>query len=261
MRNEQEEYDKEGIPWTFIEFPENQDVLDLIALKGTGILNMLHDQCRTPGASDKTFALAMYEKCSTHNRFEADRRQVAEQLFAIQHYAGFVEYDIKGFVEKNRDELPKSGKDLLISSNKAFVKTLAEILQSNSSTNDTKKMMSPRNGKAKRPTVGIQFSSQLHSLRRRIDDTSPHYIRCLKPNNLLLPNHFNAALIADQLRCAGVIEAVRVSRLGYPQRFSHNQFISRYRILGRKLKKKSNTSKKYNPGKLMYCVYVHLFFM
>ena len=61
LRNEQEEYDREGIPWSFIEFPENQDVLDLIAFKGTGILNILHDQCRTPGASDITFAQASTE--------------------------------------------------------------------------------------------------------------------------------------------------------------------------------------------------------
>ena len=254
LRNEQELYDREGIPWSFIEFPENQDVLDLIDFKGSGILNMLHDQCRTPGASDKTFALAMYEKCSSHGRFEADSRQVAQQLFSVHHYAGLVEYDVVGFVEKNRDELPKSGSDLLMSSSNDFVKKLAEILQPNSSTSSAaarggKKLMSPRSGGgATRPTVGIQFSSQLHSLRQKIDDTSPHYIRCLKPNNLLVPDHFDTALIADQLRCAGVIEAVRVSRLGYPQRFSHSQFIARYRVLGRKLKKKSST-KKYNPGK------------
>jgi len=251
LRNEQEEYDREGIPWSFIEFPENQDVLDLIDFKGTGILNMLHDQCRTPGASDKTFALAMYDKCSSHERFEANSRQVAEQLFAVAHYAGLVEYDVEGFVEKNRDELPKSSSDLLLSSSNEFVKTLAQILQPSPTSTKGKKTTTPRSGAAQRPTVGIQFSSQLHILRRKIDDTSPHYIRCLKPNNLLVPDHFDAALIADQLRCAGVIEAVRVSRLGYPQRFSHNQFISRYRILGRKLKKKSSSNKKYNPAKAL----------
>jgi myosin-5 len=251
LRNEQEEYDKEGIPWSFIEFPENQDVLDLIDQKGSGILNVLHDQCRTPGASDKSFALLMYDKCASHSRFEADSRQVAEQLFAVHHYAGLVEYDIEGFVEKNKDELPKEASDLLLSSNNEFVMTLAENLQPSPSAGRNK-IMSPRSGASQRPTVGVQFSSQLHSLRSKIDETSPHYIRCLKPNNLLAPDIFDAALIADQLRCAGVIEAVRVSRLGYPQRYSHNQFISRYRILGMKaLKKKKNSPKKFNPAKAL----------
>ena len=251
LRNEQEEYEKEGIPWSFIEFPENQDVLDLIDMKTTGLLNILHDQCRTPGASDKTFALLMYDKCQSHSRFEADSRQVAEQLFAVHHYAGLVEYDVDGFVEKNRDELPKEASDLLLSSSNAFIRTLAEILQPSTPTGRNK-VVSPRSGATQRPTVGVQFSSQLHSLRSKIDETSPHYIRCLKPNNLLAPDLFDAALIADQLRCAGVIEAVRVSRLGYPQRYSFNQFISRYRILGMTaLKRRKNSPKKFNPAKAL----------
>ena len=251
LKNEQEEYDKEGIPWSFIDFPDNQDVLDLIDQKGSGILNMLHDQCRTPGASDKTFALLMYDRCASHSRFVADSRQVAEQLFAVHHYAGLVEYDVEGFVEKNRDELPKEASDLLLSSNNKFVRMLADIIQPSTSAGRNK-ITSPRSGASQRPTVGVQFSSQLQSLRNKIDETSPHYIRCLKPNNLLAPDVFDAALIADQLRCAGVIEAVRVSRLGYPQRYSHNQFISRYRILGMKaLKKKKNSPKKFYPAKAL----------
>ncbi|EED88551.1 predicted protein, partial [Thalassiosira pseudonana CCMP1335] len=250
LRNEQEEYEREGIPWTYIEFPDNQHVLDLIDMKGTGLLNMLHDQCRTPGASDKTFALAMYERCSAHSRFEADSRQVAQQLFSIHHFAGIVQYDIDGFVEKNRDELPKEGADLLLSSSNGFVKTLAEILQP-SEASAKKLLTSPRGGASQqRPTVGVQFSSQLQSLRLKIDETSPHYIRCLKPNNQLVPDLFDAALVADQLRCAGVIEAVRVSRLGYPHRYSHSRFIERYRSLGLKALGKKKT-KKYNPTKAL----------
>ena len=48
--NEQEEYNPEGIPWSFIKFPKNQDVLDLIHSKGgSSILTILQDVCRTPG--------------------------------------------------------------------------------------------------------------------------------------------------------------------------------------------------------------------
>mmetsp|Transcript_3111 Transcript_3111/g.7233 ORF Transcript_3111/g.7233 Transcript_3111/m.7233 type:complete len:1624 (+) Transcript_3111:476-5347(+) len=249
LRNEQEEYDREGITWTFIDFPENQDVLDLIDLKQTGIINILHDKCRTPGGNDHTFALAMYETCSGHGRFVADPRQVGEKLFAIQHYAGVVEYTVDGFIEKTRDELPKKCSDLLLSSSNGLVKKIAEILQPDDSPT-TKGRRTPRGRASSRPTLGVQFSSQLQNLRQKIDETSPHYIRCLKPNGLLVPDHFDAALIADQLACAGVIEAVRVSRLGYPQRFSHNQFITRYRILGRRLKKKKN-AKNYNPTKAL----------
>lgn len=152
---------------------QNQDVIDLIDSKGTGIINILHDQCRTPGATDKSFAMIMYEKLSPHSRFVADPRQVAGKLFAIHHYAGLVEYSVEGFIEKNKDELPKSSAELLLSSTNAFVKTIANEMVQPAAT-PKKSLTSPRGGASQRPTVGIQFSAQLQDLRRKIDATSPH---------------------------------------------------------------------------------------
>ena len=96
----------------------------------------------------------------------------------------------------------------------------------------------------KRLTVGAQFSQQLAELRAKLDLTSPHYARCIKPNDVLMPDHFDPVPVVDQLRCNGVIEAIRVSRLGYPQRFTHALFASRYRILGLKAMKDSQRSPK-----------------
>lgn len=81
-------------------------------------------------------------------------------------------------------------------------------------------------------SVGAQFSAQLAQLRSRIDATVPHYIRCLKPNDELVPDSFDPRMIIDQLRCGGVLEAVRVSRAGYPTRYPHDVFKARYYILG-----------------------------
>ena len=83
----------------------------------------------------------------------------------------------------------------------------------------------------KRPTVGSQFSSQLTDLRARIDATTPHYVRCLKPNQSLKAAEFHSAMVADQLRYAGVLEAIRVSRVGYSQRFTKSSFVDRYRFI------------------------------
>ena len=121
LKNEQEEYEREGIQWSFISFPENQDVLDLIDKKGSGILSILDDQCRAPGTTDKTFANDLYGKCTGHSRFEADFRQVGGRKFGVIHYAGVVEYGTEGFVEKNRDELPKESTEILMSSTNPFV--------------------------------------------------------------------------------------------------------------------------------------------
>ena len=81
-------------------------------------------------------------------------------------------------------------------------------------------------------TVAAQFCSQLRELRSRIDTTVPHYIRCLKPNDELIPDCFDPKMIVEQLRCGGVLEAVRVSRAGYPTRYPHNVFKARYSFLG-----------------------------
>ena len=252
LKNEQAEYEREGIEWSFISFPDNQDVLDLIDKKGCGILNILDDQCRAPGTTDKTFCIDIYKKCTGHVRFEADFRQVGAQKFGVNHYAGPVEYDTKGFVEKNRDELPREATDLLFGSKKEIVQELATILSNpNSGGADAKsRSASPMRPGASsvKVTVGSQFSKQLRDLRSKIDLTSPHYVRCLKPNDLLLPDHFNPLIISDQLRYAGVIEAVRVSRVGYPHRYPHTAFVTRYRVLAlAELKKAQRASKRTKP--------------
>jgi hypothetical protein len=81
-------------------------------------------------------------------------------------------------------------------------------------------------------SVSSQFSSQLRILRSRIEKTVPHYIRCLKPNDELVPDYFEPKNIIEQLRCGGVLEAVRVSRAGYPTRYPHDVFMARCYILG-----------------------------
>lgn len=100
----------------------------------------------------------------------------------------------------------------------------------------------------KKTSVGGNFSTSLSTLLVKIESTSPHYVRCLKPNDKLIPDNFDPVIIADQLRCAGVVEAVRVSRLGYPQRYTHNTFLNRYKVLAiAELKKASRGGKKQRP--------------
>ena len=181
----------------------------------------------------------MYQKLTNNSRFEANFRQVGARQFGVFHYAGLVEYETDGFVEKNKDELPHETTDLLLSSSNEFVKELAMIISSSSASEHSK---SARSGK-KSVTVGGHFASQLASLRAKIDLTSPHYVRCLKPNGLLVPDNFDPLMIVEQLRCAGVVEAVRVSRVGFPQRYTHSKFVSRYRTLAlREMKKALKTS-------------------
>ena len=248
LKNEQAEYEREGIDWSFIEFPENQDVLDLIEKRGTGILSILDDQCRAPGTSDKSFALDVYNKCKNQNRFSASRKQTAVRQFSVHHYAGPVEYTSEGFVEKNRDELPKEATDLLLTSHNPFLQLLADIIEnshtippSGPGVDTPYKLRRQDSSVVSRATVGGQFRRQLKHLRGKIDKMSPHYIRCLKPNDHLIPDHFDQAAVAEQLRCGGILEAVRVARAGFSNHYPHDDFLRRYRCLGwEELKPKQN---------------------
>lgn len=242
---EQQEYQREGIDWSFIAFPDNQDVLDLIDKKHDGVLSVLDEQSRLPRCTDATFASAVYQKCFDHPRFEASKAMQAQLSFAIHHYAGLVEYDTECFLEKNQDELSKETTVLLQSSSYPFLAKLGCELTEASSTlsQQSATSRSPRTSKQLqrgsssllRDSVGTQFCSQLKTLRTRIESTAPHYVRCLKPNDELVPHNFDALVISDQLRCAGVLEAIRVSRVGFPNRYYHDHFVQRYSLLERRV--------------------------
>ena len=240
LKNEQKEYEKEGIKWDFIDFSENQDVLDLIEKRGSGILGVLDDTSRAPGATDRGFADTLYKYCAASNCFRADKKQMALLQFTIQHYAGPVEYSADDFVEKNRDELPKESTEFLRKSENEFVQDLAKVIEG--SVNVADRTSGDKSRKAAK-TVGSSFRDQLKDLRSKIEKTAPSYVRCLKPNDLLVPNRFEVCIVAEQLRCGGVLEAVRVARAGFPQHYPHIDFVRRYRpLVWREWQKKVSNS-------------------
>jgi ankyrin repeat protein len=222
---EQQEYEKEGIMWKFISFPDNQDVLDLIDMKHTGILALLDEQCILPKSTDQKFTRYLYARCDKHARFSASSAQRVDYVFSIEHYAGLVEYTTDSWLEKNKDQLPAASSELLKSSDFDLILEINRFVRSEDRAG---------RGTVATKSVSSQFSSQLRILRSRIETTVPHYVRCLKPNDELAPNYFEPKNIVEQLRCGGVLEAVRVSRAGYPTRYPHDVFMARYYVLGDK---------------------------
>ena len=220
---EQQEYEKEGIMWKFISFPDNQDVLDLIDKKHEGILALLDEQCILPRSDDEKYTRYLYARCDKHPRFKASSAQRVDYRFSIEHYAGDVEYNTEAWIEKNKDQLPAAASELLNSSEFDFISVIKPFVRTEERAG---------RGTVATKSVSSQFSSQLNVLRARIDKTVPHYIRCLKPNDELVPDYFEPKNVVDQLRCGGVLEAVRVSRAGYPTRYPHDVFLARYHILG-----------------------------
>jgi myosin-5 len=225
LKNEQAEYISEGIDWDFIKFPENQDVLDLIEHKTDGIMSILDDMCKAPGASDKAFVSEIIKRCDKQSCFTANFKDTSP-LFSVKHFAGSVEYTTDGFLEKNRNELPKETSELLKSSSSKFVHKLADIIVE-SSSNGNAEASKTRTVK----TVGGFFRQQVKDLRQKIDATYPHYVRCVKPNSALVHSEFDSAMVAQQLRCGGILQAVSVTRDGFTLHYSHEDFLQRYQVL------------------------------
>ena len=225
LKNEQKEYVSEGIDWDFIKFPENQDVLALID-DSKGIMSILDDICKTPVASDVSFAQQVYSLCKTRPRFEETPRATGALHFTVQHYAGPVTYSTNGFVEKNRDSLPRETAELLLTSKKPFLHRISHVL--GLSTTAASEGKGAAKGGNKTRTVGLHFRQQVKDLRAKIDCTAPHYVRCLKPNGELVPNRFDVAMVAQQLRCGGILQAVGVTRDGFTLHYTHREFVDRY---------------------------------
>ncbi|KAH0869000.1 hypothetical protein HID58_076022 [Brassica napus] len=216
FKMEQEEYKKEEINWSYIEFVDNQDILDLIEKKPGGIIALLDEACMFPRSTHETFAQKLYQTFKNHKRFA--KPKLARSDFTICHYAGDVTYQTDLFLDKNKDYVIAEHQALLNSSSCSFVASLFPP-------------MSDDSNKSKFSSIGTRFKQQLVSLLEILNTTEPHYIRCIKPNNLLKPGIFENENILQQLRCGGVMEAIRISCAGYPTRKHFDEFLDRFGIL------------------------------
>ncbi|XP_050522189.1 unconventional myosin-Va isoform X2 [Daktulosphaira vitifoliae] len=257
---EQEEYGKEGIEWKFIDFYDNQPCIDLIESK-LGILDLLDEECRMPQGSDASWTQKLYTKCTKWDRFS--KPKFAGSAFTIKHFAGDVEYYSNGFLDKNKDTVIEDQVNVLRNGKNSLLRSMFMIDNSNehrlsipdrrSGVLSTPKSAtigptpksrmltpmrpicatigSPSQTKQNKKTVGSQFRDSLNALMTTLNDTTPHYIRCVKPNDLKLPFVFDHQRAVDQLRACGVLETIRISAAGFPSRWSYIDFFSRYRIL------------------------------
>ncbi|KAJ8547151.1 hypothetical protein K7X08_010737 [Anisodus acutangulus] len=217
FKMEQEEYTKEEIDWSYIEFIDNQDILDLIEKKPGGIIALLDEACMFPRSTYETFAEKLYQTFKDHKRFS--KPKLSRTDFTICHYAGDVTYQTEFFLDKNKDFVVPEHQATLIASRCHFVAGLFPPLPEDSSK------------QTKFSSIGARFKQQLQSLLETLNATEPHYVRCVKPNNLLKPEIFENQNVLQQLRCGGVLEAIRISCAGYPTRKPFDEFLSRFKVL------------------------------
>ncbi|KAL6736890.1 hypothetical protein Aduo_007192 [Ancylostoma duodenale] len=249
---EQEEYAREGIQWTFIDFGlDLQACIELIE-KPLGIISMLDEECIVPKATDMTLAQKLNEQhLGKHPNFEKPKPpkgKQAEAHFAMRHYAGTVRYNVTNWLEKNKDPL----NDTVVTVMKASKGNdlLVEIWQ-DYTTQEEAAVKAKEGGGGKKKgksgsfmTVSMLYRESLNNLMTMLNKTHPHFIRCIIPNEKKASGVIDAALVLNQLTCNGVLEGIRICRKGFPNRTLHPDFVQRYAILAAKEAKSDDDKKK-----------------
>ncbi|KZO95749.1 hypothetical protein CALVIDRAFT_515524 [Calocera viscosa TUFC12733] len=266
---EQEEYVREQISWTFIDFADNQPCIDIIENR-LGILSLLDEESRLPAGTDASFLTKLVGQLDKpDNKSVFKKPRFGNTAFTVAHYALDVTYEVDGFIEKNRDTVPDEQLMLLANTQNYFFKEVLEAALAGSKPadaatptpsagSDTESVVSNRRqslipdpgraslttgmgsganaGKsgravARKPTLGSIFKASLISLMETIGVTNVHYIRCIKPNEMKRAWEFAPQQVLGQLRACGVLETIRISCAGYPSRWTYEEFAERYYML------------------------------
>merc|ERR1719153_1589176 len=233
---EQEEYRKEGINWVFMDFGMDLQACIELFEKPMGIFSILEEESMFPKATDKSFT----EKLNANHlgkspcmiKPKPPKPGHPDSHFAIVHYAGTVSYNLSGWLEKNKDPLNDSVVDLMKKgSNEVLVILFADHPGQSGDAGGG------GGGKKKAggfKTVSSSYRDQLGNLMKTLHATTPHFIRCIVPNETKSPGVIDAALIMHQLTCNGVLEGIRICRKGFPNRMQYPDFRFRYTILNGK---------------------------
>ncbi|XP_018330659.1 myosin-VIIa-like [Agrilus planipennis] len=222
FKMEQEYYTKEGISWQKISFVDNQVVLDMIGMKPMNILSLIDEETKFPKGTDLTLLTKLH---SNHKANENYLKPKSDHIpaFGIKHFAGPVNYNVAGFLDKNRDTFSQDLKNIIVTSSNSFLKHIF----SDELTQD--------NGGKRIVTLSAQFRSSLDQLMKALTECHPFFIRCIKPNENKAPLIFDRSLCCRQLRYSGLMETAKIRKAGYPIRYSYSEFVGRFRHLGTKI--------------------------
>ncbi|XP_036385880.1 myosin-10 isoform X5 [Megalops cyprinoides] len=237
---EQEEYQREGIEWSFIDFGlDLQPCIDLIERPANppGVLALLDEECWFPKATDKTFVEKLVQEQGTHPKFQKPRQLKDKADFCIIHYAGRVDYKADEWLMKNMDPLNDNVATLLHQSTDKFVAELWKDvdrivgLDQVAGMNETTFGATYKTKKGMFRTVGQLYKESLTKLMATLRNTNPNFVRCIIPNHEKRAGKLDPHLVLDQLRCNGVLEGIRICRQGFPNRIVFQEFRQRYEIL------------------------------
>ncbi|XP_063106978.1 unconventional myosin-XIX isoform X3 [Cavia porcellus] len=228
LRAQQEEYALEGLEWSFVNYQDNQTCLDLIEGSPISICSLLNEECRLNRPSSAAQLQVRIESALADSPCLGHNRLSQEPSFIVVHYAGPVRYLTAGLVEKNKDPVPPELTELLQLSHDPLLTVLFP-------TQPKEKTQEEPSGQSRAPvlTVVSKFKASLEQLLLVLHSTTPHYIRCIKPNSQGQPQTFFQEEVVSQLEACGLVETIHISAAGFPIRVSHQNFLERYALLRR----------------------------
>ncbi|TRY62309.1 hypothetical protein DNTS_025855 [Danionella cerebrum] len=187
---EQEEYLREELPWSRIEFSDNQPCIALIEGQ-LGLLDLLDEECRMPKGSDDKWARKLYDQHLNKSPHFLKPR-MSNSAFIVVHFADKVQYECDGFLDKNRDTVFEEPINILRASQSELVNELFQKESTggcivNPSLSNGMIQPGKRGHRDHKLTVGFQFRQSLHLLMDTLNSTTPHYVRCIKSNDLKRP--------------------------------------------------------------------------
>lgn len=226
LKDEQELYQREGLKVRKIEFVDNQDCIDLIEGKGTGIFSLLDEESKLPKHSADHFTTEVHRQWGNHfrlalprtSRLKAHREIRDDEGFLVRHFAGAVCYQTAQFIEKNNDALHASLEGLIQESKNPFLQSLFAGNNSGS-----------LKGKLTFISVGSKFKSQLTELMDKLKSTGTNFVRCIKPNQKMVDHQFEGGSILSQLQCSGMTSVLELMQQGFPSRAQFTDLYDMYR--------------------------------
>ncbi|XP_066118864.1 unconventional myosin-XIX isoform X3 [Saccopteryx bilineata] len=228
LRAQQEEYAVEGLEWSFVNYRDNQTCLDLIEGSPVSICSLINEECRLNRPSSAAQLQTRIESALSSSPCLGHNKLSREPSFIVVHYAGAVCYHTAGLVEKNKDPVPPELTRLLQQSQDPLLKVLFP-------TDPEEKSQAEPSGQSRTPvlTVVSKFKASLEQLLQVLHSTTPHYIRCIKPNSQGQAQTFLREEVLSQLEACGLVETIHISAAGFPIRISHRNFVERYELLRR----------------------------
>uniref|UniRef100_A0A8C0VBS7 Myosin VIIB n=1 Tax=Cyanistes caeruleus TaxID=156563 RepID=A0A8C0VBS7_CYACU len=226
---EQEEYLAEHIAWNNIDFNDNHQALEVIALKPMNIISLIDEESRFPKGTDATMLIKIN---SLHGKSKVyiPPKNVHDTKFGINHFAGVVFYESKDFLEKNRDTLSANVMQVVHSSKNKFLREIFQV-ETTPPSLGRGTIRCNKTFPGRLSTLGGQFKQSLEKLMKILEQCQPYFVRCIKPNDYKKPLLFDRELCIKQLRYSGMMETIQIRKAGYPIRYSFEEFLERYRFL------------------------------